>query len=59
MPFVALVKETASRTSVEQALALTTPFDEWKVLNDNLTYFAETLEVSDLFCFLGGGGGSW
>ena len=45
MPFVATVKETASRTSSDQALALTSPFDEWKVLTDNSTYLAETLEV--------------
>ena len=55
MPFVATVKETASRTSAEQALALTSPFDEMKVLTDNASYFADTLEVCILWHNVNGG----
>jgi len=46
MPFVATVKETASKTSTDHALALTSPFDECEVLTDNRTYLSETLEVN-------------
>lgn len=46
MPFVASIKEIAAKTSAEQALALTSPFDERQVLTDHLLYLADTLEVS-------------
>ncbi|XP_078481637.1 leucine--tRNA ligase, cytoplasmic [Ciona intestinalis] len=45
MPFVASVKELVNRNGVEQALALTSAFDELKVLSDNIVYLADTLEL--------------
>uniref|UniRef100_H2ZCU0 leucine--tRNA ligase n=1 Tax=Ciona savignyi TaxID=51511 RepID=H2ZCU0_CIOSA len=45
MPFVASVKELVIRNGVDQALALTSAFDEKTVLSNNTVYLADTLEL--------------
>ncbi|CAK8697067.1 unnamed protein product [Clavelina lepadiformis] len=45
MPFVASVKEIVAQSGVDQGLALTSPFDELSVLQNNSTYLTDTLEL--------------
>ena len=46
MPFVATLKDLVATSGIASALALTSPFDEQSVLESNLAYLADTLEVN-------------
>lgn len=48
MPFVALLKEQIQQIGMEKALALTSVFDQRKVLETNLKYLIDTSELEDI-----------
>jgi len=48
MPFVATLKELVTKTGITNALALTSPFDEQSVLESNLAYLVDTLELEGI-----------
>jgi len=48
MPFVATLKDLVTTTGIANALALTSPFDEQTVLESNLAYLVDTLELEGI-----------
>jgi len=54
MPYVQMVKERFEQIGI-RALDLTSPFDEMDILNQNIDYMAQTLELDGIdvrICFL-------